>query len=63
MIELMDSLKDLNPEDAAEQYYLSMNMGKNVFSKRQNKYFFRLLQMFGFRGGSLPSFIDKDHLI
>ena len=41
------------------------NMGKfqeNLFSERHNKYYFRLLQIFGFREESLLSFIDKDHM-
>lgn len=33
--------------------------GENLLSKRKNKYYFRLLQIFGFRDESLISFLDK----
>ena len=36
--------------------------GENLLSKRKNKYYFRLLQIFGFRDESLVSFIDKDEM-
>lgn len=36
--------------------------GENLLSKRKNKHYFRLLQIFGFRDESLISFLDKDHM-
>ena len=34
--------------------------GKNLISEKNNKYFFRLLQIFGFRDESMLSFINKE---
>ena len=38
------------------------NKCENLLSKENNKYLFRLLQIFGFKDEPLLSFIDKDHM-
>ena len=47
---------------ASSDYYKGQCKGENMFSKDNNKYMFRLLQIFGFRDEKLLSLIDKDLL-
>ena len=49
-------------EDLCDEYFKSLGFGTNVFSKKNNKYLYKLMQIFGFRNESLISLFDKDHM-
>lgn len=52
----------LNPKQSFElnQERMFQGFGRNLMSKKSNKFYFKLLQIFGFRDESLTSIIDKD---
>jgi len=61
-------IKDLDPKEQKditeidEEIFQEKKKGINLFSKKQNKHMFRLLQIFGYRNETMISFIDKDHM-
>lgn len=60
-----ETINDMNIIDynmIISDFYKPLGLGENMFSKENNKYMFRLLQIFGFRDEKLVSLFDKDQL-
>lgn len=54
--------KDARTYEEMEQDIFQRECGENLMNKKNNRFLFKLLQIFGFRDESLLSFVDKDRM-